>query len=222
MVGIVGRKGISIGGSGGSCADATVEINGVEFDTVASGATIDIPVLQDGVAVGSIVDGEVIIPSAPVFGGCIKLTVAAPSETSLVTDTWVLVPSAESVLHSNGAEVNCEYLGNLRWELTKAGNYDYSMSAVLTNVPTSGNISVSFTIGIWDGSVYVPQTGLLTTKTLVPRNTGVSNTTMLFDFLFPNVAVAANGRVALMARRNSGSTNMYYWSGMQTIYKYVA
>jgi hypothetical protein len=61
MTGIVGQKGISIGGSGGSCDDATVEINGVEFDTVASGGTIDIPVLQDGAPVGSIVDGEVIL-----------------------------------------------------------------------------------------------------------------------------------------------------------------
>jgi len=54
--------GITAGGSPADCPDATVELNGVEVGTVASGGTIDIDVLQGGSPVGSLVGSDWIIP----------------------------------------------------------------------------------------------------------------------------------------------------------------
>lgn len=49
----------------GSCASATVNVNGNLFDTVASGGTLDVPVKNThNEVVGSIVGGEVIAPDA--------------------------------------------------------------------------------------------------------------------------------------------------------------
>jgi len=45
-----------------SCADGTVELNGTEVTIVASGATVDIPVTQDGSPVGSWDGSAFIIP----------------------------------------------------------------------------------------------------------------------------------------------------------------
>jgi len=53
---------------GGPCEDATVLINGTEVDTIASGGSLDIPVLQDGSPVGSLVGSEWIVP--PCGGDC--------------------------------------------------------------------------------------------------------------------------------------------------------
>jgi hypothetical protein len=47
------------------CADATVTVNTTPFDVVASGDSIDIPVLQDGLPVGSLVGGDWIVPPCP-------------------------------------------------------------------------------------------------------------------------------------------------------------
>ena len=47
---------------GGPCEDATVLINGTEVDTITSGGSLDIPVLQDGSPVGSLVGSEWIVP----------------------------------------------------------------------------------------------------------------------------------------------------------------
>lgn len=48
----------------GSCAAATVEVNGNLFDTVASGGTLDVPVeYANGTPVGTIVAGVVEIPN---------------------------------------------------------------------------------------------------------------------------------------------------------------
>ena len=46
----------------GSCADATVELNGTEVGTIASGGTESFPVTQDGSPVGSWNGTEWIIP----------------------------------------------------------------------------------------------------------------------------------------------------------------
>ena len=50
---------------GDVCDDATVEINGVEVETVEAGDTVDIPVLQNGSPVGSWNGTQWIIPTCP-------------------------------------------------------------------------------------------------------------------------------------------------------------
>lgn len=50
------------------CADATVNVNGNLFDTVASGGTLNVPVVNEGDSqVGSIIGGEVVIGNSDVF-----------------------------------------------------------------------------------------------------------------------------------------------------------
>jgi hypothetical protein len=205
-----------------SCADATVEINGVEFDTVASGGTIDIPVIQDGAPVGSIVGSNFVIPSKPIFGAVRKTSSSVVNETTLSTGNWVLVVSADSGLISAGSEINCEYLGNLRWEVSQTGNYDYAINADLTHNETTSTTNAEITLGIWDGAEYVADDAIKQTIVLRSREYTVNNANAQIPLTFSNVALTAGGRVALMVKRLDTTRNMRIARLSQNIYKYVA
>jgi head-tail adaptor len=203
---------------GGSCADATVEINGAVYDTVASGGTIDIPVIQDGSPVGSIVDGEVIIPSAPAFGVASR-NGATAADTSLTTGTYVVIDVADLALPSAAGEVGVEHLGNGRWEVDVAGNYTYTWTGTIIHTGGSGNFDVDFAPGIWNGAVWVADTAKAVTKTIYSTAASSNNPVAHHSFTFTGNALSAGGRIALMCDRYSTANNLRLRSVTNGIYK---
>lgn len=83
----------------GPCEDATVEINGVEVATVASGGTSEIEVLQGGSPVGSLVGDQWIIPECP-GGGCLFDLIVNVDGVQVETQNDV-DPCVDNVLNVN-------------------------------------------------------------------------------------------------------------------------
>ena len=133
----------------GQCSDATVEINNTLFDTVASGATIDIPVINGG--------------SNPV--GSLQVTdwVIGNNMTTIngtqVTDQEAEV-NAAIFATLDGSQSGTWNAGTQTWEMTSAPCADATVQLNGTTVGTipSGD-SDSFTVnldgspsGSWDGT----------------------------------------------------------------------
>lgn len=73
-----------------SCADATVNVNGSLFNTVASGGTLNVPVVnEDDGQVGTIISGQVVIANSDISinGTLAQEVLAEDSQNILVTNT---------------------------------------------------------------------------------------------------------------------------------------
>lgn len=90
---------------GGVCADATVNVNGNLFDTVASGSTLNIPILnEDGGGIGTITGTDVIISNSDIsINGTLVQSVLAEDSQNI------------NVFNSNNENVGVENTGN--WEI---------------------------------------------------------------------------------------------------------
>jgi len=128
------------------CLDATVNVNGNLFDTVASGGTLNVPVKNtDGDAVGSIVAGEVIAPDA----------------TADVYDTAAnLIANISGASGTNGSLI----IPNSPVSVRNSLNNQIASGSVLS--VTGGNVSVSDVNNVdSDGSVVPTPAGVVFTCT---------------------------------------------------------
>ena len=135
----------------GQCADATVEINNTLFDTVASGATIDIPVINGGSnPVGSLQGSDWVIGN--------NMTTINGTQ---VTDQEAEV-NAAIFATLDGSQSGSWNAGTQTWEMTSAPCADATVQLNGTTVGTipSGD-SDSFTVnldgspsGSWDGTAW--------------------------------------------------------------------
>jgi len=76
------------------CQDATVELNGIEVATPASGATVDIPVTQDGSPVGSWNGSAWIVPSCP---PSVTVSVALSDDTPKLGQSVTITATATGI-----------------------------------------------------------------------------------------------------------------------------
>lgn len=98
--------------TGDECDPLTVEVNGTTYGTLADpcGATFDVDVVQDGTPVGSLVDGEWVIPS------CGDLSIGINGGDGTITVPDPCGASVSISVTQGGVEVG-SYAGNNEWEI---------------------------------------------------------------------------------------------------------
>jgi len=187
-----------------SCADATVQLNGIEVGTIASGSSDSFPVTQDGSPVGSWNGSAWIVPSCPA-GGSISVSVSntSPSIGDTVTITATpsdFTPDNYYFVIDNGTDVAtliADQSGNsYNWTIPtlSTGNYTIYVFGVENGTPdVVGGGSVEVTIS---------SNFLLDT----PEGTGAN-----FAFAFFRLRAGYTGAAALIRRSSDNVQESFFF-----------
>lgn len=119
------------------CSDATVNVNGNLFDTVAGGGTLNVPVqYENGTPVGTITGGVVEIPDPTVCASLsVQITDTTPDVGQLVTITATpsnFTPTGYVFLLPQGGDeyVHVQQAGNTYdWYVSSEGSWDVCVLA---------------------------------------------------------------------------------------------
>jgi hypothetical protein len=135
----------------GACADATVQINGIEVATPASGATVDIPVNLDGVPSGSWDGDSWEVTSAPCADATVQLNGVD------MTD----IPSGDTeniqVRQSSGSTL----VGSKQGQYWRIDDSDISINgSPVADVMAEDSLDIDVTqdgspVGSWNGSAWI-------------------------------------------------------------------
>jgi len=135
----------------GACADATVQINGIEVATPASGATVDIPVNLDGVPSGSWDGDSWEVTSAPCADATVQLNGVD------MTD----IPSGDTeniqVRQSSGSTL----VGSKQGQYWRIDDSDISINgSPVADVMAEDSLDIDVTqdgspVGSWNGSEWI-------------------------------------------------------------------
>lgn len=137
------------------CADATIEINGTAFDTVASGGTLDIPVINGGSnAVGSLQGSDWVIGNNATFINSVQ-----------VTDQEAEV-DANIAVELDGNPSGSWNAGTQTWEVTSSPCADATVTingaslGATGDIPSGGSEDLDVLqggspVGSWNGSAWI-------------------------------------------------------------------
>jgi hypothetical protein len=136
-----------------TCADATIEINGALFDTVASGATLDIPVISEGSnPVGSLVGSDWVIENNATYINSVQVT---DQEAEIDAAIFVTRDGVQNGSWNAGAQT---------WEVTSAACSPVALQINGTpqeSIAAGATFNLIATLDGVAGGTYTPATDTL-------------------------------------------------------------